>query len=131
MATKKQSESELVETTVFHEFQVRRPLDVTIKIKPEDGPDNFRMALSRLASDVTYRERAMKEPTLIVRDFDLSRKELMALREAAVLSGADISRVDQMRAAEILVNASGMGVADVDVSCCSCCCCCCGETAIA
>jgi hypothetical protein len=95
------------------------------------GDDDFRSALTKLASDPDYRQKAQKEPELIERDFALNVKELQALRQVAVLSGADVSVVDVFRGSKISERARiGNPAEDVDVSCCSCCCCCCGETAV-
>jgi hypothetical protein len=98
----------------------------------------FAAVLSRLASDPGYRGQAIAQPELIGRDFKLTLRELKALREVAILSGADVSQVNRIRANEYLMRADELRaidrlspVADVDVSCCSCCCCCCGETALA
>jgi hypothetical protein len=95
----------------------------------ESHPDQFKQALTRLAEDQAYRRKAIRNPAVVVRDFDLSLKELSALRGVAVMSGADIKQVDRLSAAAIDLHA-GMENMDIDVSCCSCCCCCCGETAV-
>lgn len=94
-------------------------------------PSEFAAVLSKLASDPAYRERATQNPDLLADDFRLTLKDLKALRQVAILSGADVTRVNSIRAREIAANVSGLSAADVDVSCCSCCCCCCGETAVA
>jgi hypothetical protein len=94
----------------------------------------FKKALTQLASDDDYRLKATKDPKLIEHDFKLTVKELHALREAAVLSGADVRAVDALRGKEIAARASKTDeLSDEDefsISCCSCCCCCCGETAV-
>ena len=99
-----------------------------LAVRPK-APDQFRAALSKLSQDSAYRAEATKDPGRIVTDFNLSLKELSALRTAAAMSGADISVVDKLSAASIALRATK--TTDVDVSCCSCCCCCCGETAVA
>jgi hypothetical protein len=107
-----------------------------VLLKPK--PDEFRKALSRLATDAEYRQKAQTKPEIILRDFKLSLSDLQALRQVAVLSGADISAVNKVRAKEIarlsnefaVVNKGALARTDVDISCCSCCCCCCGETAV-
>jgi hypothetical protein len=91
--------------------------------------DDFKSALTKLASDPDYRSKAQQDPELIQKDYGLSVKELQALRQVALLSGADVSQVDALRGKEI-ANRSTEEAAAVDVSCCSCCCCCCGETAV-
>lgn len=96
---------------------------------PRSGGD-FRRVLSRLASDSAYREAATRDPDLIAKDFKLTLKELQALRQVAIMSGADVTQVNQIRAQEIRTQAAERLATDIDVSCCSCCCCCCGETAV-
>lgn len=97
---------------------------------------DFRRALARLATDTEYRERATREPELVTENFELSVRELVALRHVAILSGADVSQVDRVRASAIERRAAGelrlpdAEAIDIDISCCSCCCCCCGETAV-
>jgi hypothetical protein len=109
-------------------------------ITPKPKPDEFRKALSRLATDAKYRQQATKNPEVILKDFKLSLRDLQALRQVAVLSGADISAVNKVRAREMARLSDEFGVlgkgalapaaTDIDISCCSCCCCCCGETAV-
>jgi len=96
----------------------------------------FQKALTKLSSDATYRKAATAKPAMITKDFKLSLHELTALRQVAIMSGANIRAVDKVRAKEYgrlpgRVRPVGLESADVDVSCCSCCCCCCGETAVA
>jgi hypothetical protein len=91
--------------------------------------DDFKAALTKLASDPEYRQKAQEDPTVIEKDYGLSVKELQALRQVAVLSGADVSQVDHIRGTKI-AERSSEELQSVDVSCCSCCCCCCGETAV-
>ena len=98
----------------------------------------FQKALSKLSGDPTYRKAATGKPAMITKDFKLTLQELTALRQVAIMSGANVKAVDRVRGKEYsrLAGASRLvvrpGVAtDVDVSCCSCCCCCCGETAVA
>jgi len=94
------------------------------------GTTEFGKALGRLANDVAYRDRAMKDPLVIARDFRLTLKDLQALRQVSAMSGADIRQVNRVRADAITAITTNTA-ADVDVSCCSCCCCCCGDTAVA
>lgn len=104
--------------------------------EPTSGGD-FKKAISKLSADSDYRNRAMKDPSLVTHDFKLSLSELEALRNAAELSGADLTAVRKVRAssfehlAATPIQRLGAKVSDVNVSCCSCCCCCCGETAVA
>jgi hypothetical protein len=87
--------------------------------------EGFKTALVRLASDSDYRQRATADPSIVTQDFQLSERDLQALRQVAVMSGADVSAVDQVVADQ------GQGLAsniNVTVSCC--CCCCCGETGV-
>lgn len=100
------------------------------RVKP--SPDQFKEALTRLAEDSGYRKDAMKNPGQILEDFNLTLKELSALRTVASMSGADLKAVDHLTATSISLRADSVAsAADWDVSCCSCCCCCCGETAAA
>lgn len=99
-----------------------------IPVRPKK-PDQFREALGKLATDKGYREKATKDPMMIIQDFKLSQKELSALRNVARMSGADVRAVDRLTATAIAVAVDHAADTDIDVSCCSCCCCCCGETA--
>jgi hypothetical protein len=85
----------------------------------------FSKALARLASDARYREPATPDPSVITRDFKLPLKELTALRQVAIHSGANIMAIDKFRVSEM-----ALSVADKDPDN-GCCCCCCGETAMA
>ena len=60
--------------------------------KPPAGGD-FKKALSKLASDDAYRNKATRDPNIITQDFKLSLAELEALRDAAEMSGADLKQV--------------------------------------
>ncbi len=97
--------------------------------KAPTAPDQFRVALTKLAQDSAYRQKAIENPAMIVTDFKLSLKELSALRSVAAMSGADVSAVDSLSAAAAATRAAKKVKWDIDISCCSCCCCCCGETA--
>lgn len=100
---------------------------------PSDGGD-FKKALTKLASDVAYRNKAIHDPNIITHDFKLSLEELESLRNAAEMSGADISQVRKLRAQSFQsLSAQPLATARIriNISCCSCCCCCCGETAVA
>lgn len=94
------------------------------------NPEVFREALTRFASDPSFREEATRNPELVQENFKLSLEELQALRQVAIMSGADVSEVDKARAQVFERLAGRVKAVDVDVSCCSCCCCCCGETAV-
>lgn len=102
-----------------------------LAILPGKSRNEFKRALSKLATDEKFRAQATKDPTVVTRQFKLSLKELSALREAAVMSGADVKAVDKVRLREISARVGLVSATDIDISCCSCCCCCCGETAVA
>lgn len=87
---------------------------------------HFRDALSRLASDTEYRDKATADPMLVAQDYHLSDKDLQALRQVAELSGADVSQVDKV--VTDFSGGEGAGLKDVNVTVSCCCCCCCGET---
>ena len=89
-------------------------------------PGEFAKALRALASDARYRDAATSEPSMVPRDFKLTVRELKSLREAAILSGADVTAINRLRVGEM---AAHINVSEVDNGCCCCCCCCCGETA--
>lgn len=115
----------------------RTPIRPILAPAAKAKPDEFRKALTRLATDAAYRKQATQDPTLITKDFKLSLRDLQALRQVAVLSGADLTTVNKVRAEsfahfspEFTKLGQGGLAADVNVSCCSCCCCCCGETAV-
>jgi hypothetical protein len=115
------------------ENELARTLDrqigiISVGVRPARDRNSFQAALVKLSSDPEYRTEAIMDPSLITADFKLSLKELQALRQVAVLSGADVKAVDKLRVDAI---ARGVNALDsVDVSCCSCCCCCCGDTAV-
>ncbi|MFF4888096.1 hypothetical protein ACWD6Q_34230 [Streptomyces nigra] len=105
---------------------------------PSEGGErqNFRQALNKLASDPDYRTVATADPQRLVSDFQLEPKELEALRTAAIMSGADVTAVDLIRADSIKQAALGRAKGETWASMenggsgCSCCCCCCGETSV-
>lgn len=106
------------------------PSKVITEAKRNDK--TFKSALSKLSSDANYRLKAIADPNIISTDFQLSINQLRTLREVAIMSGADIKKVDELQChiiAGSITRPGGIN-ADVDVSCCSCCCCCCGETAV-
>lgn len=106
-----------------------------IPLQPGRSRQEFKRALTALASDQQFREQAIKDPRLVTRKFKLSLTELESLREVAILSGADVTAVNKIRADEIARRGTAarasLTILDIDISCCSCCCCCCGETAVA
>lgn len=104
-----------------------RATGIVEKIEPPQT--EFSKVLTKLANDSGYREKATYDPSIITRDFKLALKELQALRQVAIMSGADCRAINKFRAGEFAARADLL--CDVDVSCCSCCCCCCGETAVA
>lgn len=96
---------------------------------------DFKKALTKLASDAAYRNKAIQDPNIITHDFKLSLVELEQLRNAAELSGADLTQVQRIRAESFMQvathpSAETLKKVNINVSCCSCCCCCCGETAV-
>ena len=104
-------------------------------LKPPEGGD-FKRALTKLAGDAAYRNKAIHDPNIITHDFKLSFLELEQLRNAAELSGADLTEVTKIRANSFqhfsgvpAVHTAALKI-NINVSCCSCCCCCCGETAV-
>ena len=102
----------------------------------------FKAALTKLATNSTYRTAATKNPSMVTHDYpSLSPLQLDALRDCAILSGANIAAINKVRAAAITSAASSNpGAVTISVSggpgrggwqiSCSSCCCCCGETAV-
>lgn len=107
--------------------RLRTNTDIAARINVKfETSTTFKDALSKLATDTRYRQLTTTDPAKIQSDFNLSINDLSALREAAQLSGADMSQIDSV------IRAQGGGIAsdvDVDIERCCCCCCCCGETA--
>lgn len=86
----------------------------------------FRVVLTRLATDKGYLKVTTSDPKKLLADYpDLTMAELDALRDAAVLSGADLSKVDPLHSQSAAAR-PGSGVALGGDGCC--CCCCCGVT---
>ena len=103
------------------------PLNLTSR----KNPATFKKALNKLATDKTFREKALRSPEALTTEFKLSVHELRALRQAAVMSGADMKQIDATRSRAIKAGLASANLAadwDVDISCC--CCCCCGETSV-
>jgi hypothetical protein len=90
-------------------------------VKATEG-GQFRDALRRIATDTAYRNSAIQDPRKVLTDFKLSMQDLRALRDAAVLSGADVSQVDK------ILSQAELGPVPADACCCSCCCC--GEAGV-
>jgi hypothetical protein len=91
------------------------------------GGSKFRDVLSRLASDKGYLAACTATPTKILQDYpDLTLRELDALRDAAFLSGVDMTSINPLHE-----KISGFQLAQTqlggDINGC-CCCCCCGVT---
>ena len=98
------------------------------QIAPKSNPKNFKAALSKLGADKAFRAQVEKNPAVLTKEF-LSLTELNALRQVALLTGADITQINKVRATGIAAtNRAQLAAIDIDVSCC--CCCCCGETAV-
>lgn len=92
------------------------------------GKSPFREVLTRLSTDKGYLQSATANPMKLLEDFpELTIQELDALRDAAILSGADVSNVDPLHA-RITGARPGSGESlGGDITAC-CCCCCCGTT---
>lgn len=114
--------------------------------------EEFKLALSTLASDSEFRSRAERDPSMLTDQFpELGVGEFRALREVAVMSGADVTYVDGLAwdnlyktqiPDEFIDHGSSTGTAPgshssstatdggVAVTACCCCCCCCGEASV-
>ncbi len=100
-----------------------------LKIAVKSTPSTFKAALNRLGSDAAFRADVIQNPSKLTDTFHLSLTELHALRQAAQLSGVDMTAINKVRATELGHFAGTHPQAtDVNVSCC--CCCCCGETSV-
>jgi hypothetical protein len=88
----------------------------------------FKAVLTKLASDKGYLQSATKDPKQLLRDYpDLTIQELDALRDAAVLSGVDMSNIDPLHVKIADTRPGQPGIGGGDITAC-CCCCCCGAT---
>jgi hypothetical protein len=99
-----------------------------INIAARSSPANFKKALNRLSTDDAFRQAVTKDPAKLTTEYHLSLKELHALRQAAVLSGVDMTEINKIRGAEIARMHGNLADIDINISCC--CCCCCGETGV-
>lgn len=89
--------------------------------------NQFKAVLTKLASDKGYLQSATMDPKQLLRDYpDLTIQELDALRDAAVLSGVDMSNIDPLHV-KIAGIKPGQPAIGGDITAC-CCCCCCGVT---
>ncbi len=88
---------------------------------------SFKDALTRLATDSSFRDEATNNPARVVEEFELTREELRALANAAKVSGADMTQVDAILG-QTVASQPPANPADWSVSCC--CCCCCGTEGI-
>ena len=87
--------------------------------------EGFRLALRRFSSESQYVAEALSNPSIVLRDFPgLTMHELDSLRDAAVLSGTDVSSIDPL--IDGVVNRAAGGPTLGGDGCC--CCCCCGAT---
>jgi hypothetical protein len=115
-------------------LEAQLKLGTNFTVIPETKRDDkaFKNALAKLSSDKDYRNKATADPSILSNDFKLTILQLKSLREVAVMSGADVSKVEALQATVIggLIKRPGGLSANWDVSCCSCCCCCCGETSV-
>ena len=104
-----------------------------VNFAKKSSPVNFKAALNKLSTDAAFRADVEKHPEKLTTTFALSLTELHALRQAAQLSGANMSAINKVRASELTristVGGAVADVGDINVSCC--CCCCCGETSVA
>ena len=90
------------------------------------GASQFKAVLTKLATDKGYLQATTKDPRKLLKDYpQLTIQELGALRDAAVLSGADVSAVDPLHA-DVAGARPGSGATLGGDGCC--CCCCCGVT---
>src|SRR4051812_17617012 len=102
---------------------------MSLNIAAKSNPANFKKALAKLSTDEAFRQKALTHPETLTTEFHLSLRDLHALRQAAVLSGADMTQITRVRATEMGRMATTAGsLADVDINISCCCCCCCGET---
>jgi len=91
------------------------------------APSQFRAVITKLASDKGYLQSAINDPKQLLVDYpDLTIQELDALRDAAVLSGVDMSNIDPLHV-KIAGTKPGQPGIGGDITAC-CCCCCCGVT---
>jgi len=100
----------------------------------------FKQVLTKLATSSSFRSQALKDPSVITKSYpSLTKLQLEALRDCAILSGANIASINKVRAAAISTSSAQTASMTItvsghsigwSVSCCSCCCCCCGETAV-
>lgn len=96
---------------------------------PAQAKDGFREALRKIASDAAYRQKAIADPKSILNDFELTKRDVDALRQAAILSGADVTEIDKLMSRPDVANYDGDHPMFMNNGCC-CCCCCCGETGV-
>ena len=86
----------------------------------------FKAVLTKLCTDKGYLRAATANPKKLIEDYPgLTIQELDALRDAAVLSGADVSNVDPLHAKIYYSKPGQRGLGDGDITACCCCCCCC------
>lgn len=100
----------------------------------------FKTVLTKLASNPTFRQQMLTTPANLTKTYpSLTKLQLEALRDCAILSGANIASINKVRAAAISTAGAQAAAGAIvigghstgwSISCCSCCCCCCGETAV-
>src|SRR4051812_15813148 len=67
----------------------------------------FKKVLTKLATSSTFRSQAIKNPSLITKTYpSLSKLQLDALRDCAILSGVNIAAINKVRAAAISTTGS-------------------------
>lgn len=76
-------------------LQVNTVIASRINVQFATSP-TLESALSKLATDTRCRQLTTTGPAKIRSDFNLSVNDLSALREAAQLSGADMSKIDSV-----------------------------------
>jgi hypothetical protein len=93
----------------------------------------FRNALRALSVNHTFASQAIQNPSMVTKAYpSLNTLQLEALRECAILSGANVAAINKVRAAAISSTSSINAAGAVVVSghsvgwyptCCCCCCC--------
>src|SRR5205085_1923725 len=100
------------------EAELKKTLDrqlaiIDMPIRPVQNRNTFQEVLTRLSTDNDYRNKAQTDPSILTTDYKMSLKELQALRQVAILSGADTKVVDRVRVDAISRAASSLDSVDV------------------
>lgn len=89
---------------------------------------SFRKVLTKLSTDKGYLSAASADPKMLIKDYpELTIQELDALRDAAILCGADVTNVDPLHSNLASARPGSGDALGGDITAC-CCCCCCGTT---